>query len=134
MGVSVSYERVTPAQGVSLRTKHVKFVRGALDAGPVHCRAIQEQLLSRNVERFRRRLVLKAHTLLYHSTLGSRVIEKREEETARWMLAQSAAEQEGNMLQGWKDFCLINGSNQGLNLALSVVFVPNSFDSRLPVQ
>ena len=35
------------------------------------------QLLSRNVERFRGGLVLKAHILLYHSTLGSRVIKKK---------------------------------------------------------
>jgi len=36
-----------------------------------------EQLLSRNVERFRRGLVLKVHRLLYHSTLGSRVFKKK---------------------------------------------------------
>ena len=33
--------------------------------------------LSRNVERFRERLVFKAHRLLHHSTLGSRVIKKK---------------------------------------------------------
>jgi len=37
------------------------------------------QLLSRNVKRFRGGLVFKAHRLLYHSTLGSRVITKEEE-------------------------------------------------------
>jgi len=31
--------------------------------------SIEEQLLRRNVKRFRRGLVFKAHRLLYHSTL-----------------------------------------------------------------
>ena len=38
---------------------------------------IEEQLLLRNVKRFRGGLVFKAHRLLYHSTLGSRVIQKK---------------------------------------------------------
>jgi len=38
---------------------------------------ISEQLLSRNVERFRGGLVFKAHRLLYYSTLGTRVIKKK---------------------------------------------------------
>jgi len=33
--------------------------------------------LGRNVTRFRGGLVFKAHRLLYHSTLGSRVIKKK---------------------------------------------------------
>jgi hypothetical protein len=32
---------------------------------------------NRNVKRFRRGLVLKAHRLVYHPTLGSRVMKKR---------------------------------------------------------
>jgi len=36
-----------------------------------------EQLLHRNVQRFRGGLVVKAHRLLYHSTLGLRVIKKK---------------------------------------------------------
>ena len=36
----------------------------------------EKQLLSRNSERFRGGLVCKAHRLLYHSPLGSRVIKK----------------------------------------------------------
>ena len=36
-----------------------------------------EQLLHRKVQRFRGGLVFKAHTLLYHSTLGLRVIKKK---------------------------------------------------------
>jgi hypothetical protein len=39
--------------------------------------SISEQLLSRNVERFRGGLVVKAHRSLYHSTLGSRVMKKK---------------------------------------------------------
>ena len=38
--------------------------------------SIEEQLLRRNVERFRGGIVWKAHRLLYHSTLGTRVIKK----------------------------------------------------------
>jgi len=37
----------------------------------------REQLLGRNVQRFRGGLVFKAHRLLYHSTLGLRVITKK---------------------------------------------------------
>ena len=42
--------------------------------------SISAQLLSKNVERFRGGLVFKAHRLLYHSTLGSRVITKKKKE------------------------------------------------------
>ena len=43
-----------------------------------------EQLLRRNVKPFRGGLVFKAHRLVYHSTLGLRVIKKkRERERAR---------------------------------------------------
>ena len=38
--------------------------------------SIQDQLLRKIVKRLREGLVLKAHRLLYHSTLGSRVIHK----------------------------------------------------------
>ena len=44
---------------------------------------IQEHLLSRNVERFRGGLVFKAYRLLYHSTLGSRVMKKKKEARIR---------------------------------------------------
>ena len=36
-----------------------------------------EQLLHRNVQRFRGGLVFKAHRLLHHSTLALRVIKKK---------------------------------------------------------
>ena len=39
--------------------------------------SIQEELLHRNVKRFRGGLVFKAHRLLYHSNLGSGVINKK---------------------------------------------------------
>jgi len=43
---------------------------------------MREHLLRRNVKRFRGGLVLKAHRLLYHSTLGLRVIKKKEDARA----------------------------------------------------
>ena len=45
--------------------------------------SIQEQLLLRNVKRFRGGLVFKAHRLVYPSTLGLRVRKKKEEEGLR---------------------------------------------------
>ena len=39
--------------------------------------SIQEQLHSRKVEQFQEGLVFKAHILVYHSTLGSRVIKNK---------------------------------------------------------
>ena len=38
---------------------------------------MEVQLLHRNVQRFRGGLVFKAHRLVYHSTLGSRVIKRK---------------------------------------------------------
>jgi len=38
---------------------------------------IEEHLLQRNVKRFRGGLVFKAHRLVYHTTLGLRVIKKK---------------------------------------------------------
>jgi len=55
-------------------------VRGVVPAAadPGHTKpSIQEQLLRRNVKRFRGGLVFKAHRLLYLSTLGLRVIKKK---------------------------------------------------------
>ena len=45
-------------------------------------RSVQEQLLYRNVQQFRGGLVFKAHRLLYHPTLGLRVIKREGELTA----------------------------------------------------
>jgi len=42
--------------------------------------ARREQPLGRNVKRFRGGLVFKAHRLVYHSTLGMRVIKQRRED------------------------------------------------------
>ena len=42
-----------------------------------------EQLFYRNVQRFRARLVFKAHRLVYHSTLGLRVIKKKNNNTGQ---------------------------------------------------
>jgi len=49
--------------------------------------SIEEQLLSRNAERFRGGLVFKARRLLFHSTLGSRGIQKKKRR------AESSADQ-----------------------------------------
>jgi len=38
---------------------------------------VEEQVPCRNVQRFRGGLVIKAHGLLYHSTLGLRLIKKK---------------------------------------------------------
>ena len=43
--------------------------------------SIQEQLLCRNMQRFRRELEFKAHKLLYHSTPGLRIMQKKEEKS-----------------------------------------------------
>ena len=53
---------------------------------------LPEQLLYTNVKRFRGGLVFKAHRLLYHSTLGLRVIRKRR--------SLPAVEPGGNTLKG----------------------------------
>ena len=45
--------------------------------------SIEAHPLRRNVKRFRAGLVLKAHRLLHHSTLGSRVIKKKEKGAVR---------------------------------------------------
>ena len=50
------------------------------DAGPALWKGVREQLLRRNVKRFRGGLVFKAHRLLYHSTLGWREIKKKKKE------------------------------------------------------
>ena len=41
----------------------------------------------------------------------------------------TAANRDGNNLKSFQDPCLDNGSSQGLYLALTVLFVPNSLDS-----
>ena len=45
--------------------------------------SIEEQLLRRNVNRFRGGLVFKAHRLVYYSTLGLRVIKEKKREEKR---------------------------------------------------
>jgi len=48
-----------------------------LDSGNEVREGRMAQLLYRNVQRFRGGLVFKANRLLYHSTLGVRVIKKK---------------------------------------------------------
>ena len=52
--------------------------------------SIQKQLRSRNVKRFRGGLVSKAHRPVYHSTLGSRVIQKKKQQRDHHLLALHA--------------------------------------------
>ena len=47
--------------------------------------------------------------------------------------SKKAAERGGSNLNYLKDFRIQNGSNQGQNLALAGLCVPNSLDSGLPV-
>ena len=51
---------------------------------------IQEQRLRRIVKRFRGGVALKAHRLSYHSTLGSRVIQKKKKLERGWQPAREA--------------------------------------------
>jgi len=53
--------------GVGLRVKGLGFTSPLTHHIP-HVEIIQEQLLRRNVNRFRLGLVFEAHRLLYHST------------------------------------------------------------------
>ena len=64
------------------------------------CCTVSHPALSRNVKRFRGGLVFKAHRLLYHSTLGSRVIKTKkmmkrrmgneQQRLQRWNLSRSS--------------------------------------------
>ena len=54
----------------------------------------REQLLRRNVKRFRGGLVPKAHRLLYHSTLGLRVIKKKKRRETHHLAWRSAQKNE----------------------------------------
>jgi len=63
--------------------------------------------LRRNVKRFRGGLVFKAHRLVYHSTLGLRVIKKKRLASAvATFQLQAASGQRGNTLKGLKDLYL----------------------------
>ena len=72
----------------------------ALDEHRVEdARWIEEQLLRRNVKRFRGGLVFKAHRLLYHSTLGLRVTKKKKKKMDRSGRTNRAACGSGS--KGW---------------------------------
>ena len=57
-----------------------RMLRPGSGVGRLTC-AIFSELLIRNAERLRGGLVFKAHRLLYHSTLGSRVIKKKKKKS-----------------------------------------------------
>ena len=85
------------------------------------------------MQRFRGGLVFKAHRLVYHSTLGLRVIKKkkrlRDASQHGRQLREAAAEREGNKLKAFQDFCLkMAQAKAGVWPWLSI-FVPNLLDS-----
>ena len=62
----------------TLHTSHYTLhPKHETSAPPTASATWYEQLLRRNLKRCRGGLVFKAHRLLYHSTLGSRVIKKK---------------------------------------------------------
>ena len=71
--------RMLFSETVALCRHHVLFPETFLSSSAERGRlgAIYEQLLHINVQRFRGRLVFKAHRLVYHSTLGLRVMKKK---------------------------------------------------------
>jgi len=78
--------RCSPRQKSSVGTSQsksgtsVNFRKPWMTDGARHGQRLEEQLLRRNVKRFRGGLVFKAHRRVYHSTLGWRVIKKRRSE------------------------------------------------------
>jgi len=56
---------------------------------------------------------------------------KRETVTILWRIppTPTASDRRGNTFKGFKDVRAINGSSQGQNLALTVLYVPSSLDS-----
>ena len=65
---------VTVLYAPSLIDVSMRNIQGGSHVDHLEC---ERQLLSRNVQRFRGGRVFKAHRLLYHSTLGVRVIKKK---------------------------------------------------------
>jgi len=74
--------------------------------------------VTRDVLRFRGGLVFKAHRLVYHSTLGVRVIKKKKKE----------------QLKGCNGLLSKNGSSQGQTLAMTILHVPSSLCSGFRVR
>ena len=80
------------------------------------CVRASSLLLHRNVQRFRGGLVFKAHRLVYHSTLGLRVIKKKKKQAVPgaappskslpWLRLMTASERRRNNWKSFKDFCL----------------------------
>jgi len=96
-----------------------------------------QSLLSRNVERFRGGLVFKADRLLYHPTLGSRVMKKKKKHhlaARRWARAMLSMHRTGSVASFTEDtiflgprwlICWANGSN-----VYRVLTITQSFRSR----
>jgi len=103
----------------------VDFVRHALERPAAAILwYVPEQLLHRNVQRFRGGLVFEAHRLWYHSTLGLRVIKKREKNSFQKQGRWHAVLDCGRFcaLRGpVEKVCGISFEPQGQNLALTVL-------------
>jgi len=74
-------QNLSHCQCESLQT--IQGVPSQLASGALTSARVGIQLLRRNVKRFRGGLIFKAHRLVYHSTLGWRVIKKKKEYTGR---------------------------------------------------
>ena len=66
----------------------------------VHWKQVIRTTTCRNVELFRGGLVFKAHRLLYHSTLGSRVMKKKMKETGICVMDRAAVGWIGRQVGG----------------------------------
>ena len=105
MGGAVSYERGTPVlalAGIRRRVAHIKAI-GKDDLLPLRG-VVGGTWSSRNVNRFRGGLVFKAHRLVYHSTLGLRVIKKKKKSSRR----RAARGREGARLTNVRALCGVN--------------------------
>ena len=97
-GWAFSYERGTPVQDIR------RSVRGRARAPrrrSRHTPLREEQLLSRDVKRFRGGLVFKTHRLVYHSILVLRVIIKKKKVAAHNPARCSVSAARGRWIYGY---------------------------------
>ena len=79
-----------PLSDADSECPRTRLVDVCLLIATIRCGTIKEQLLQRNEKRLRGGLVFEAHRCLYHSTLGSRVRQKKEEEQGMQLLRRRA--------------------------------------------
>ena len=84
----------------------------------------------KNVKRFQGVLEFKAHRRWYPSTLGLRMIKKKKHpHRPMTMRPTKHPSEERTSIKGVKDFHLKNGSSQGQNQAVTLLYAPNSLGS-----